>query len=224
MADTIREALLEARAALRRRADDESTPMREGRILREAALLADMHAAALDPKANKAGVACLLQSIAHPRDAAVMALLLADLHEQTANAPGQPPQIVDGVRQRAAVWRALADQYPRAADEGVSSVILWAYMARVNLGLISLISAAPGPQQMMFIREVNMLATENLQLSLLREGTEEELSAEDAAIEASNVLHSAAETTEIASEGAEPSQEPAAQETARQSLIVVVGG
>ena len=47
------------------------------------------------------------------------------------------------------------------------------------------------------------------QLSLLREGTEEELSAEDAAIEASNALHGTAETS---------------QEPARQSLIVVVGG
>jgi hypothetical protein len=94
-------------------------------------------------------------------------------------------------------------------------------MARVNLGLISLISAAPGPQQMMFIREVNMLATENLQLSLLREGTEEELSAEDAAIEASDALHSEGTAT------TEPAHSPAestAQETARPSLIVVVGG
>ena len=206
MADTIREALLEARAALRRRADDENTPMREGRILREAALLADMHAAALDPKANKVGVACLLQGIAHPRDAAVMALLLADLHEQTASAPGQPPQIADGVRQRAAVWRALADQFPRAADEGVSSVILWAYMARVNLGLISLIQVAPPAQQMMFIREVNMLATENVALSMLQEG----------AAEADATQAATGETAQT------PAEDPPAPTT--PGLIVVVGG
>ena len=206
MADTIRETLLEARAALRRRADDENTPMREGRILREAALLADMHAAALDPKANKVGVACLLQGIAHPRDAAVMALLLADLHEQTANAPGQPPQIADGVRQRAAVWRALADQFPRAADEGVSSVILWAYMARVNLGLISLIQVAPPAQQMMFIREVNMLATENVALSMLQEGAAEADAAQAATGEAAQT----------------PAEDPPAPTT--PGLIVVVGG
>ena len=206
MADTIRETLLEARAALRRRADDESTPMRGGRILREAALLADMHAAALDPKANKAGVACLLQGIAHPRDAAVMALLLADLHEQTASAPGQPPQIADGVRQRAAVWRALADQFPRAADEGVSSVILWAYMARVNLGIISLIQVAPPAQQMMFIREVNMLATENVALSMLQEGTAE--------ADAANI-----ETTPSTPNGTGETPAPATP-----GLIVVVGG
>ena len=206
MADTIRETLLEAKAALRRRADDESTPMREGRILREAALLADMHAAALDPKANKAGVACLLQGIAHPRDAAVMALLLADLHEQTASAPGQPPQIADGVRQRAAVWRALADQFPRAADEGVSSVILWAYMARVNLGIISLIQVAPPAQQMMFIREVNMLATENVALSMLQEG----------AAEADDAQAATGETAQT------PGEDPPAPTT--PGLIVVVGG
>ena len=206
MADTIREALLEAKTALRRRADDESTPMREGRILREAALLADMHAAALDPKANKVGVTCLLQGIAHPRDAAVMALLLADLHEQTASAPGQPPQIADGVRQRAAVWRALADQFPRAADEGVSSVILWAYMARINLGLISLIQVAPAPQQMMFIREVNMLATENVALSMLQEGAAE-------ADAAQAVTGETAQT---------PAEDPPAPTT--PGLIVVVGG
>ena len=205
-AETIRETLLEAKTTLRRRADDESTPMREGRILREAALLADMHAAALDPKANKAGVACLLQSIAHPRDAAVMALLLADLHEQTANAPGQPPQIADGVRQRAAVWRALADQFPRAADEGVSSVILWAYMARVNLGLISLIQVAPPAQQMMFIREVNMLATENVALSMLQEG----------AAEADATQAATGETAQT------PAEDPPAPTT--PGLIVVAGG
>ena len=206
MADTVREALLEAKAALRRRADDEGTPMREGRILREAALLADMHAAALDPKANKVGVACLLQGIAHPRDAAVMALLLADLHEQTASAPGQPPQIADGVRQRAAVWRALADQFPRAADEGVSSVILWAYMARVNLGRISLIQVAPPAQQMMFIREVNMLATENVALSMLQEG----------AAEADATQAATGETAQT------PAEDPPAPTT--PGLIVVVGG
>ena len=206
MADTIRETLLEARAALRRRADDENTPMREGRILREAALLADMHAAALDPKANKVGVACLLQGIAHPRDAAVMALLLADLHEQTASAPGQPPQIADGVRQRAAVWRALADQFPRAADEGVSSVTLWAYMARVNLGLISLIQVAPPAQQMMFIREVNMLATENVALSMLQEGAAETDAAQAATGETAQT----------------PAEDPPAPTT--PGLIVVVGG
>lgn len=222
--ETIRETLLEARTALRRKADDESTPLRDARILREAALLAELHAAALDPRQNKEGVACLLQGIVHPRDAAVMAILVASLHEQTASAPGQASQIAEGLRQRAAVWRILADEFPRPTDEGVSSTVLWAYMARVNLGLISLISAAPGPQQMMFIREVNMLATENLQLSLLREGTEEELSAEDAAIEASNALHSGAETTEIASDDGESSQETASQEPARPSLIVVVGG
>jgi hypothetical protein len=138
-----------------------------------------------------------------------MALLLAEQHDRTAALPGQEPKIVEGVTGRAACWRLLADEFPRPADEGVASPVLWAYMARVNLGLIALISAAPGPQQMMFIREVNMLATENLQLSLLREGTEEELSAEDAAIEASNALHGTAETS---------------QEPARQSLIVVVGG
>ena len=64
MADTIRETLLEARAALRRRADDENTPMREGRILREAALLADMHAAALDVRGSGGTAACALQGIA----------------------------------------------------------------------------------------------------------------------------------------------------------------
>ena len=39
-AETIRETLLEAKNTLRRRADDETTPMRLGRVMREAALLA----------------------------------------------------------------------------------------------------------------------------------------------------------------------------------------
>jgi hypothetical protein len=222
--ETIRETLLEARTALRRKADDESTPLRDARILREAALLAELHSAALDVRGSGGTAACALHGIAGPRDFATMALLLAEQHDRTASLPGQEPKIVEGVTGRAACWRLLADEFPRPTDEGVSSTVLWAYMARVNLGLISLISAAPGPQQMMFIREVNMLATENLQLSLLREGTEEELSAEDAAIEASNALHSGAETTEIASDDGESSQETASQEPARPSLIVVASG
>ena len=220
-AETIRETLLEAKTTLRRRADDETTPMRLGRVMREAALLAELHAAALDVRGSGGTAACALQGIAGPRDFATMALLLAEQHDRTASLPGQEPKIVEGVTGRAACWRLLADEFPRPADEGVSSTVLWAYMARVNLGLIALISAAPGPQQMMFIREVNMLATENLQLSLLREGTEEELSAEDAAIEASDALHSEGTAT------TEPAHSPAestAQETARPSLIVVVGG
>ncbi len=218
-AETIRETLLEAKTTLRRRADDETTPMRLGRVMREAALLAELHAAALDVRGSGGTAACALQGIAGPHDFATMALLLAEQHDRTASLPRQEPKIVEGVTGRAACWRLLADEFPRPADEGVSSTVLWAYMARVNLGLIALISAAPGPQQMMFIREVNMLATENLQLSLLREGTEEELSAEDAAIEASNALH---ETTQPAQPAHSP-VESTAQET-RPSLIVVVGG
>ena len=179
--ETIRETLLEARTALRRKADDESTPLRDARILREAALLAELHAAALDPRQNTEGVACLLQGIVHPRDAAVMALLVASLHEQTASAPGQAPQIAEGLRQRAAVWRILADEFPRPADEGVSSVMLWAYMARVNQGLIQLIQVAPATQQMTFIREVNMLSVENVALSMLQESTAAEMDAAERA-------------------------------------------
>ena len=209
--ETIRETLLEARTALRRKADDESTPLRDARILREAALLAELHAAALDPRQNKEGVACLLQGIVHPRDAAVMALLVASLHEQTASAPGQAPQIAEGLRQRAAVWRILADEFPRPADEGVSSVMLWAYMARVNQGLIQLIQVAPATQQMMFIREVNMLSIENVALSMLQESTAAEMDAAERA-----------ESSHVAQEPQAAAESPPAPTT--PSRLVVVSG
>jgi len=180
-------------------------------VMREAALLAELHAAALDPRQNKEGVACLLQGIVHPRDAAVMALLVASLHEQTASAPGQAPQIAEGLRQRAAVWRILADEFPRPADEGVSSVMLWAYMARVNQGLIQLIQVAPATRQTMFIREVNMLSIENVALSMLQENTAAEMDAAERA-----------ESSQAAQEPQATAESPPAQTT--PSRLVAASG
>ena len=64
-ADTIREALLEAKAALRRKADDENTQLSQAKLLREAGLLAEIHANALDPRGggNKDAV-CALAGVA----------------------------------------------------------------------------------------------------------------------------------------------------------------
>ena len=109
------------------------------------------------------------------------------------------------------MWRILADEFPRPADEGVSSVMLWAYMARVNQGLIQLIQVAPATQQMMFIREVNMLSIENVALSMLQESTAAEMDAAERA-----------ESSQAAQEPQATAESPPAPTT--PSRLVVVSG
>lgn len=164
---TIRGALLEAKDALRRRSYDDSTPVSQARTLREAALLAEIHAAALDPRGADKDAVCALANIATAYDFSTMALLLCDMHVKGAQQPGQPANIAEALGRRAAIWGAIAEEFPRPSDDGVTSQMLWAYMSRTMLGIIGLISIAPPTQLQLYVREVNMLATENLQLSLM---------------------------------------------------------